>query len=523
MVESEQSCGSPSSSKGLENARYKLIKNEDKLILTDKKTLKSRILDIDDIDYVVDDNQKLRDPNITENYFRLKDEPYVQQMVTKTADYVKEQKEADKIIGKIQQDIVEQFIKRHKLTDAEIKLLADIPDIESIKKFKNRDMSDIKAIINDFKVMKKDLVEDKKIGTDPFNYLKAYFKSYKKLVDEKVDKEIYTNVLKNPELYNDEDMIKIKEMKDITIQKIYNSGIKKIGETNLKFLQNFINRIKKLMIIFNDPIKYKVEIDEDKNSVNDVEFSKCIRFQAYPRNLNIWSDGMENRKYNTIYGLIKNQIIDNLIEQKIIDDTNLKQDLNDLVNQGLDYFNTYDKIYILGNLSKQEDNEKMYEFELKLYRGSAKKEINYTNPKEYKTSNAYTPNLRSDFISGKLNADGITLKNTLQQLINIIEYRINYTFARGMALGWTDDTLSRIENIQTILNRYGFGTINPALLRVMDRNRIKGSGWTDDTLSRIENIQTTLNRYGYGMKASGWTDDTLSRIEKINTTLSQYI
>lgn len=522
MVESEQSCGSPSNSKGLENARYKLIKNEDKLILTDKKTLKSRVLEVEDIDYVVDDNQKLRDPNITENYFRLKDEPYTQQMVTKTADYVKEQKEADKITGKIQQDIVDQFIKKHKLTDEEIKLLADIPAEINIKKFKNRDISDIKAIINDFKVMSKDLKD--KIGTDVFNYLKAYFKSYKKLADEKVDKEVYTNVLKNPKLYNnEEDQKKIKEIQDINIQKIYDAGIVHIGDINLKYLQNLINRIKKLMIIFNDPTTSKIEIDENKYSINDSTVPNCIRFQAYPHNLNIWVDGIKDRKYNTIYGLIKNQIIDELIKHKIIDDTNLKQDLNDLVNQGLDYFNTYDKFQILDELSKQDRNEQMYEFKLTLYRGSEKNEINYNRPKEYETIDAATPALRSDCITGNLNEDGKKFKKILQKLIQIIEYRIIHTFASGMASGWTDDTLTRIENIQTILNRYGFGTINPALLRVMNRKSQVSSGWTDDTLSRIENIQTILSRYGYGMKASGWTDDTLTRIEKINSTLSQYI
>ena len=49
----------------IENSRYSLSKNGDILILTDKKTLKSRNLDIDDIDYVIDDNQKFRDTNIS--------------------------------------------------------------------------------------------------------------------------------------------------------------------------------------------------------------------------------------------------------------------------------------------------------------------------------------------------------------------------------------------------------------------------------------------------------------------------
>lgn len=531
MVESEQSCGSPSSSKGLENARYKLIKNEDKLILTDKKTLKSRVLDIDDIDYVVDDNQKLRDPNITENYFRLKDEPYEPKMSTKTADYVKEQKEADKITGKIQQDIVEQFIKRHKLTDEEIKLLADIPDIESIKKFKNRDLADIKAIINDFKVMRKDLVEDKKIGTDPFNYLMAYFKSYKKLADEKVNKEVVENVLKNPTFYNDNDIKKIKEIPDITIQKIYDSGVKYINNINLTYLQNFINRIKKFMVIFNDSENTKVEIDESEFSVYEPKFLNYIRFQAHPKDMNIWEmrtgKDIEELRGLAIYGVIENWIIIKLITLKIINYMNLKEELNNLVNQGLDYFSTYDKLHMLGELFKENNiGNDMYKFKIQIYKSTPEDHLKFTNPAEYYTNRYFREGKLPDIkyiLPGYLNQNGKTLAKSVQMLAKIVMDGIDNDFSRGMASGWTDDTLSRIETIQTILNRYGFGTINPGLLRVMDRNRIKGSGWTDDTLTRIENIQSTLNNFSYGMKSSGWTDDTLSRIEKINTTLSQYI
>ena len=41
-------------------ARYVLSKDNDKIILTDTKTGKKRTLTIDDIDYVVDDNQKIK-------------------------------------------------------------------------------------------------------------------------------------------------------------------------------------------------------------------------------------------------------------------------------------------------------------------------------------------------------------------------------------------------------------------------------------------------------------------------------
>ena len=58
----------------IENDRFAITKNEDTLILTDKKTQKSRVLEPEDIDYVIDDNQKMRDSNVIDNYFRLKDD-----------------------------------------------------------------------------------------------------------------------------------------------------------------------------------------------------------------------------------------------------------------------------------------------------------------------------------------------------------------------------------------------------------------------------------------------------------------
>lgn len=539
MVESEQSCGSPSSSKGLENARYKLIKNEDKLILTDKKTLKSRVLDVDDIDYVVDDNQKLRDPNITENYFRLKDEPYEPKMTTKTADYVKEQKEADKITGKIQQDIVEQFIKRHNLTDEEIKLLADIPDIESIKKFKNRDTSDIKAIINDFKVMRKDLVEDKKIGTDPFNYLKAYFKNYKKTqsTPDNKNNSTLTNYLKQAEHYSPEDYDKIKNKDIKDLYDVYNSGVEKFDNINLKLLNNWakiINMIYQVVVIQRNEyvsIKYYNVIDNYEKYIE--LFGDKLTILPNPLNIQIYKDavGREAQPIDTMAFImsISNDILDDLIADKVLKYKaifNLEKFISKIANNGIKYFNSPNKIKnINSKMRPGQNNTGKYTFTGKIYTRTRTKPIDYNKTKFEITSGENEIITKNNLISkfDKLSTQGNSIFDKVDSIFEIIKKDINNVGEGRMSLGWTDDTLSRIENIQTILNRYGFGTINPALLRVMDRKRQVSSGWTDDTLSRIENIQTTLNSYGYGMKASGWTDDTLSRIEKINTTLSQYI
>ena len=141
----------------IENSRYSLSKNGDILILTDKKTLKSRNLDIDDIDYVIDDNQKFRDTNIIENYFRLKDEPYEPTLKTKQADYVKEYREMEKITKKVPQDLVEEFIKRFSLSDNEIRRLGEVPEELTIRKFKTRSDEEIRQILNDFRILKREL------------------------------------------------------------------------------------------------------------------------------------------------------------------------------------------------------------------------------------------------------------------------------------------------------------------------------------------------------------------------------
>ena len=77
---------------------------------------------------------------------------------------------------------------------------------------------------------------------------------------------------------------------------------------------------------------------------------------------------------------------------------------------------------------------------------------------------------------------------------------------KSVGMGWTDKTLTRIENIQESLRNIGSGQI--------------ALGWTDKTLTRIENIQDTLRNVGSGyLKGSGWTDKTLTRIENIQEVL----
>jgi hypothetical protein len=235
-----------SDNKGLENTKYKLIKNEDKLVLTDKKTLKARVLDIEDIDYVVDDNQRLRDPNVIENYFRLKDEPYEPKMMTKTADYVKEQKEAEKLYSPMKyEDLIDEFIKKYSLSNMEIEKFSQIPDETTIKKLYGRKDDEKKAMINDFKILKKKLTENKNLGADIFSYLKSYFTNYTYNVElmDLYDKVSFESYIKDKSFYrNIEEYNKIKDKNIKSLQDLYDADIPYFGGINLKYLDILIKK-----------------------------------------------------------------------------------------------------------------------------------------------------------------------------------------------------------------------------------------------------------------------------------------
>ena len=264
---------------GLENTKYKLIKSDDKLILTDKKTLKARVLDIDDIDYVVDDNQRLRDPNVIENYFRLKDEPYEPRMMTKTADYVKEQKEVEKLYSPLKyEDLIDEFIKKYAMTLKEIERLGLIPDESTIKNLPSRTEDDKKAMINDFKLLKKKLTENKNLGTDIFTYLKNYFINYHyNMTLSNLYEELSINsYLKKKVFYkNTDDYNKIKNSDNLkSLKDISDNGINIFGGINLKLLKELIDKFKAIKKIYTDKNKSKyVMIDNTTSYIRNSNVS----------------------------------------------------------------------------------------------------------------------------------------------------------------------------------------------------------------------------------------------------------
>ena len=137
-------------------ARYVLSKDNDKIILTDTKTGKKRTLSIDDIDYVVDDNQKLRDENTISTYFRLKEEDFKPKTMTKKANLVQEYKQSTIKEKSDTFDYVADFLDKVKLLPSELKELSDLPDESTIDNF-SRPPQEKEHIISLFKELKENL------------------------------------------------------------------------------------------------------------------------------------------------------------------------------------------------------------------------------------------------------------------------------------------------------------------------------------------------------------------------------
>ena len=543
------------SDKSLENDTYKLTKNGDSLILTNKKTQKTRVLEIDDANYVFDDYNHFRDSNIIENYFKLKEEQYTPPLQTKTADYVKEYKEAENLYTKKYEDIIERFIKKFNLSLDEIEKLSKIPDDNSIKKF-NRSEEEKKEIINSFKVMKKELKEDKKIETDPFTYLKSYFKDYyetKKVID-------FVNVsindfIKNKEKYTtEEDYEKIKNKKIESLDDLANLGIKQFSNINLVKLTNYITKLamicKRVESSNNNPISLK-NINQPEFINSKLKYWWCITMNPQDGGItggekkeytSLTDNNVSNEKILFCLSIISfllttfYKTISKIYEEELESHKTITDLIYSLCENGLKYFDSSVKISILENIYNNFTQEKIYDFYPRLYvNPNIEKNVSFINFTVYKEDCPYI-SLLGDVYTKTLKADNNTLKypditTAYNKIKDIFDYCKRKLTGMGnqQSSGWTDTTLTRIENIKDVLKDYSSGVIN------------QSSGWTDTTLTRIENIKDILNGYNSGMvspsllrvmsktkssgsnSSSGWTDTTLTRIERINETLHNYI
>lgn len=536
-------------------ARYVLSKDNDKIILTDTKTGKKRVLTIDDIDYVVDDNQKLRDENTIATYFRLKEEDFKPKTITKKANLVQEYKQALNKEKADTFDYVADFLNKAKLIPSEIKSLAELPDESTINKF-DRTPQEKTNIIRLFQEMKSDL-DKKKVNT--FDFIKSYLNRNQKF-DLKSKYDDVNHMVHDliPELP--------KETKINNLQELYDMKIKKLGNIDLEKLNDIVTR---LTILNDDKLEYlpKYHVFRLKNILNLKEYAdneaNALSFDDLKKLFNDIKAIMGNKFKNTDFSELLNKIKIGNINRKTLDErfkqlinliANFKdtttyfilnvlgmpilgmnatqfKDINipELANKKLSYFDNLDNIEKIPALISPDY--------IKIYISSLKGEVdniradNMVFPPITKTKienidrkkiPKYLFNMFIDYVKkldpqyeNRVNNDLNNIAFGLDsedfaggwtdKTLTRIDVIIDTLKGMGIGMGWSDRTLTRIDNIMSQLNGMG----------LCSGDEIAG-GWTDKTLTRIDNIFSQLN--GMGL-SGGWTDKTLTRIDDILSQL----
>lgn len=487
-------------------ARYVLSKDNDKIILTDTKTGKKRTLTLDDIDYVVDDNQKLRDENTISTYFRLKEEDFKPKTVTKKANLVQEYKEAKKYdksdIDKT--DPMLDFINKFKLNSIERTALAEMPYKETIKKF-DRPEGEKNIMSNGFQRVIERIIEKGIKNTE--EYIKNYLTKYNNENPIKFE-DIFT-VSSNYE--NTADYEKIKKYIDDgnhinNLEELHKQGIKvfkdiRLGCLNQLFI-NYENAQKKIEEITKTP---GIEVTENINLQNNL--------WVFIYNIT-YKDVMTNKSlaFGAFTSIFAKPFID--------DDTTLKT----IYKNGLKFFDDINKINLLSEQIKKILNRVgtnkhteiyNYYYQLGIFNGG-----NYTPVYPVRTFAtkrivpSYGPTTIDNFAK-KLGMDSSNYHlfltyNAFQKIYMDFLFPLPSELAAfgagdDFSTDWTDKTLTRIDVIIDTLKGMGIGM-----------------GWSDRTLSRIDGICSTLNGMGLcsGEELSGTTTNkTISKIADIYTQL----
>ena len=522
-------------------ARYVLSKDNDKIILTDTKTGKKRVLTVEDIDYVVDDNQKLRDENTIATYFRLKEEDFKPKTVTKKANLVQEYKEAKKYDKSDinQTDPMLDFINKFNLTSLERAALIQMPYKETIRKFE-RPENEKNIMLNDFQRVTEKIIEKNIKNTE--EYIKNYLTKYNN--DHPVSFDDIFLVSTNYKNTADYEKIKkyiddgnhIKNLKDL-----YNQGIKVFANIQLGCLNQLFSNYQKAQNFVKNPYRLvnftmTSTITGEDNKYWYIKFNLC-----YPEfNPNV---SMVVTVYNPIF------------DKQIVSDSNT---LKSIYEHGLEYFNSIPNISVLSNrvrllkkLEEENDKEKyednFYNYKYKLgmqfvYKEKDKDEdkikyipimpeddtfkdnsIEESNIQRKKYAKALSIDEKDEKFNELLYAFKALVMDILKPYPSVlaggnfaggwtdktltrIDVIIDTLKGMGIGMGWSDRTLTRIDNIMSQLNGMG----------LCSGDEIAG-GWTDKTLTRIDNILSQLN--GMGL-SGGWTDKTLTRIDNILSQLA---
>lgn len=500
-------------------ARYVLSKDNDKIILTDTKTGKKRTLSIDDIDYVVDDNQKLRDENTISTYFRLKEEDFKPKTMTKKANLVQEYKQSTIKEKSDTFDYVADFLDKVKLLPSELKELSDLPDESTIDNF-SRPPQEKEHIISLFKELKENLNRKK---VNAFEFIKSYLK-------RNMDFDLESKYKNLNQMAHDLIIGLPEETKINNLQELYDKGIKKIGNIDLEKLNDMVNRLRvllskdllvdktKLLFFSKNPINIEEYIEREPEEFKEYDDLKNL-FETIRKKLeekfdlkgttikNTKLTGVTNmyqlkEKFKTYINEIKkySEVLKYFIEGVLdkpflgINKTQFNGvNIKSLVNENLKYFDDLNKIQQAINILSP-GYIKVYLKAAKNYNDVDNEDIIYPPYKKNKINTKDLPiYLFNDFMS--------IIEEIDPNWRDRVNNRNTEITGEGLGMGWTDKTLTRIDVIIDTLKGMGIGM-----------------GWSDKTLSRIDNILSQLKGMGDEI-AGGWTDKTLNRIEIIIDTL----
>jgi len=329
---------------------YELSANNDNVILFDKRNQKHYVLDTEDVDQLVDNDNKLRSDEIIEKYLKFKNEPVVVHQQLKNAD-IKAEYEAMRELyePKVSTQIIDNFINKFKLSNDELRKLEAFPDSKTIDTF-NRDEVEKNNMKKEFKLMFERLKKDPNIKTDPFLYLKFYFGTKIIKSDNVFIQQQLGNLLNEPWKYADQNYITQEEienlkrhspyknlaslvysvrrpvfdginfMKILTLLKIY-------SELKRKYFNNNIGKFKSIFTDYNKNEKYLNFNIWSKHKKSGEEKDKIMSFSVKNRILYILNikgfkiiDKKENFKdylkiiTPKIYAIIKYLLISDPIE-----------------------------------------------------------------------------------------------------------------------------------------------------------------------------------------------------------------
>ena len=288
---------------------YELSARNDNVILYDKRNQKNYVLDFEDVDQIVDNNNKLKSDEIIEKYLKFKTEPVVVQQQLKAAD-IKSEYEAMRELyeSKVSTQIIDNFINKFKLSNDELRKLEAFPDSKTIDTFE-RDDTTKNNIKKEFKIMVEKIRKDTNIKTEPFLYMKYYFGTKIIKSDNVFIQQQLSNLLKEPWKYADLNYITPEEVDRLKRHAPYKNLASLVFSVRRPVFDgiNFM-KIMSLLKIYNELKNNYFNKNISRTNYRSIytDYNKNDKYL----NFNIWTkDEKKKKKNKKISFSVKNRIL----------------------------------------------------------------------------------------------------------------------------------------------------------------------------------------------------------------------